>query len=173
MNMKSLSFRWISPCLSVQQAVFRINVQKIWIKPPRYYRVEFHEGPEFACQTLQILWNSIDKTAKCSPFSCQMSCIWDEYFIDCDRLEYHNHFSVQNWSSALQTEIHVMPLATFKWLWHGVGGVSCSYQPSFSSGVTVTLDRWNECHSNVHHEKYRVFSRSSVSKFCILPSSKV
>ena len=143
MNMKSLSFRWISPCLSVQQAVFRINVQKIWIKPPRYYRVEFHEGPEFACQTLQILWNSIDKTAKCSPFSCQMSCIWDKYFIDCDRLEYHNHLPVQNWSSALQIEIHVMPLATFKWLWHGVGGaMQLSAQFLFWSNCNFRPMKW-------------------------------
>ena len=130
-SMKSLSFRWISRCFSVQQAVFRINVQKIWIKP-RYNRLQNFMRARIRLSNSQILWNSFDKTTKCSPFSCQMSCIWEKYFIDCDWLEYNNHLSVQNWGSALQIEIHVMPLATFKWLWHAVWVVPCSHQPSFS-----------------------------------------
>ena len=83
MNMKSLSFRWISPCLSVQQAMFRINVQKIWIKP-RYNRLQNFMRARIRLSNSQILWNFFDKTAKCSPFSCQMSCIWEKYFIDCE-----------------------------------------------------------------------------------------
>ena len=54
--------------LSVQLAVFRINVQKIWIKP-RYYRVEnFMRGPAVACQTLKYCEIPLTKQQNARPF---------------------------------------------------------------------------------------------------------
>ena len=117
--------------LSVQQAVFRINVQKIWIKP-RYYRVEnFMRGPAFACQTLKYCEIPLTKQQNARPFHAK----WVAF-------EKMFHWLWLTWiqqslvgpklRSALQIEIHVMPVATYKWLWHAVWVVPCSHQPSFS-----------------------------------------